>query len=75
MNLKEYLFYKGLTLKEFAEIADISPAHLSSVVTRYRPTTPKLLRCIERASDGWVKPDTAFAETRLPDGFKMEKSA
>jgi transcriptional regulator with XRE-family HTH domain len=70
MNLKEYLFYKNQTLKEFALIADISACHLSSVMTGYRTTTPKLLRAIERATEGWVKPNTAFAETKLPEGFK-----
>ena len=69
MNLKEYLFYKNLSLKEFAKIVDVSACHLSSVITGFRKTSPKLLRAIQRASDGWVKPDEAFAETKLPEGF------
>lgn len=69
MNLKEYLFYKEITLKEFSKIVDVSACHLSSVITGFRPTTPKLLRAIERASDGWVKPASAFAKTKLPEGF------
>lgn len=69
MNIKEYLFYKNLSLKDFAKIVDVSACHLSSVITGFRKTSPKLLRAIERASDGWVKPDTAFAETKLPEGF------
>ncbi len=72
MNLKEYLFYKGLSLKEFAKIVDVSACHLSSVITGFRNTSPKLLRAIERASEGWVKPETAFAETKLPEGFKAK---
>jgi DNA-binding transcriptional regulator YdaS (Cro superfamily) len=74
MNLREYLFYKNQTLKEFALIADISPCHLSSVMSGYRKTSPKLLRAIERATGGWVKKDSAFAETKLPEGFLSQKA-
>ena len=73
MNLKEYLFYKNQTLKEFSLIADISACHLSSVMTGYRRASPKLLRVIERVTFGWVKPNTAFAETKIPEGFPIEK--
>jgi len=71
MNLKEYLFYKNLSLREFSKIVDVSACHLSSVITGYRKTSPKLLRAIERASEGWVKPECAFAETKLPKGFTV----
>ncbi len=69
MNLKEYLFYKNMSLKEFSLLVDISACHLSSVITGGRRVTPKLLRALERVTDGWVKPHTAFAETKVPEGF------
>ncbi len=73
MNLKEYLFYKDLSLTKFAQIADLSPCHLSSVATGYRKATKKLLRTIERVTDGWVKIDAAFQPTKIPEGFPVEK--
>ncbi len=72
MNLKEYLFYSEMPLKEFAKLADISHCHLSSVLTGSRTVTPKLLRAIERASKGKVKADTIFAPTKLPDDWDEE---
>ncbi len=75
MNLKEYLFYKAMTLKEFSLIVDISPAHLSSVITGNRRTTPKLLRAIVRATRGKVTADSAFAPTKLPDDWEDEGRA
>lgn len=75
MNLKEYLFYSDMALKEFARLADISHCHLSSVLTGARPVTPKLLRAIERASNGKVNADTIFAPTKLPEGWERHRIA
>ncbi len=73
MNLKEYLFYSEMTIKEFALIADISPCHLSSVMTKQRPTTPKLLRAIARASKNKVTAETIFAPIKKPDDWLDEE--
>ncbi len=61
-----------MSLKEFSLLVDISACHLSSVITGGRRVTPKLLRALERVTDGWVKPETAFAETKLPEGFEAK---
>ena len=73
MNLKEYLFYKEMTVREFAAIADISPCHLSSVISGQRPTTPKLLRAIARATKNKVTAETIFSPTKLPEGWEDEE--
>lgn len=70
MNLKEYLFYKQLSLKDFASMIDISPSHLSSVLTGSRITTPKMIRTIAKATNGKVTADTMFAPTKLPDDWE-----
>ena len=72
MNLKEYLFYSDMQLKDFAKLADISHCHLCSVLTGARPVTPKLLRAIARASKNKVTAETIFAPTKLPDGWETE---
>lgn len=69
MNLKEYLFYTNMTVREFGKIADISPCHLSSVMTGQRTITPKILRAITRATEGLVTEETAFMPTKLPIEF------
>lgn len=72
MNLKEYLFYSNMKLKDFAKLVDVSHCHLSSVLTGDRPMTPKLLRAIERASRKKVTAETIFDPTKLPDDWEEE---
>jgi transcriptional regulator with XRE-family HTH domain len=69
MNLKEYLFYKKLTAKEFAKILDIDKCYISSVISGNRKPSKKLLRSIEKYTDGIVKSENAFSETKLPKEF------
>ena len=73
MNLKEYMFYKGMTIKEFAVYSDLSTAYLSRALNGRHMPSAKTLRVIERVTKGKVKPHTAFAETKFPEGWEDEE--
>ncbi len=73
MNLKEYLFFKEMSVKEFAQIAGFHVTYISSIITRKRCPSKKALKLIEFATEGWVKQNTVFAETQLPTGFKRDE--
>ena len=72
MNLKEYLFYKGLSAAQFGRIADLSGAYISFILSGKGKPTEKTLRIIERATKGIVTAENAFAPTKLPDGWEQE---
>ena len=54
MTLSEYLGWKGLTRKEFAEIADVTESFLSLLVAGKRRPSPDTAAKIEAATDGNV---------------------
>lgn len=54
MDLREYLFRKRITVKDFAEKIDYSRTHMSEIVNMKRKPTKKLARAIEKATNGEV---------------------
>jgi len=72
MNLKEYLFYSNMTIRDFAKIADFNNAFLSGVINGKRIPSAKTMRTIERVTNGKVRADTILAPTKLPDGWEQE---
>jgi len=54
MNLREYLFVKRITVKDFSELVDYSRTHLSAIVNGKLRPSPKLARRIEKATEGEV---------------------
>jgi len=73
MNIKEYLFYKEMSVKEFAERAGFHVGYISSILNRKRQPSKKTLKLIEFATEGWVKEGTVFEETKVPEGFSKQK--
>lgn len=71
MNIKEYLFFKQMSVKEFAQIAGFHETYISSILNQKRAPSKKALKLIEFATDGWVKQDTVFADTKIPKGFTV----
>ena len=69
MNLKEYLFYKDMSVKEFAKQAGFHETYMSAIMNKKRAASKKALKLIEFATGGWVKQDTVFQETKVPEGF------
>jgi plasmid maintenance system antidote protein VapI len=55
MNLKEYLFFKRMTVKEFSQIMDYSRTHMSSIVNGTATAGIKLAKRIEKFTDGELK--------------------
>ena len=72
MNLKEYLFYKDMSVKEFAKQAGFHETYMSAIMNKKRAASKKALKLIEFATGGWVKQDTVFQETKMPEGFKAD---
>ena len=54
MTLKEYLFHNKMSVKEFADILDYSRTHISAIVNDKSYASPKLIRRIERLTEGKV---------------------
>lgn len=69
MNLKEYIFYSGMTLKQFAKHAEIHDSYLSSILSGGRRPSKRMLQSIEIATGGWVKAKDVCAPTTVPIGF------
>ena len=72
MNLKEYLFYSDMTVRQFAKLADFNDAFLCGVINGKRIPSAKTLRTIERITKGKVTCETACAPTKMPEGWENE---
>lgn len=70
MNLEQYLFYKKLSVQEFALKSDLSRSYLSSIISGRVNPSKKTCRTIERATDGEVKAENVFQPTKIPDEYK-----
>jgi len=55
MNLKEYLFFKRMTVKEFSQIMDYSRTHMSCIVNGTATAGVKLAKKIENFTNGELK--------------------
>lgn len=73
MNLKEYLFYKEMSLKDFCIHADFSHCYLSSVLSGKKKPSAKTLRIIEKATRGKVKADNVCAPITIPPELEDEE--
>jgi transcriptional regulator with XRE-family HTH domain len=74
MNLKEFLFYNQLTVKDFANLIEMDKCYLSSVLNGNRKPSQKMLRAIERASKGIVKKENAFIPIKIPKEILNERT-
>lgn len=54
MQLVDYLHKHKLTRKEFAELIDVHPTHLRSVIVGVYPVSKKMSRLVEKATKGAV---------------------
>lgn len=54
MDLREYLFRKRITVKEFSETLDYTRTHLSQIINGNRNPSKRLARSIEKATNGEV---------------------
>jgi transcriptional regulator with XRE-family HTH domain len=65
MKLRDYLIEKGISQKEFAEMIDISRAHLSCIVSGHRSTSKKVARNIERETLGIITKEAVISGDAL----------
>lgn len=54
MDLREYLFYKRISVAEFSRIIDYSRIHISEIVLGRRKPSPRLAKIISKATNGEV---------------------
>ena len=54
MDLREYLFRKRLTVKEFSETLDYTRTHLSQIINGNRRPSKRLAKAIEELTEGEV---------------------
>lgn len=57
MKLREYLFVKRISVKDFSQIVDYSRTHISAIVNEKLKPSPKLARRIEKETNGEVTID------------------
>jgi len=57
MDLREYLFYNRLTIKEFAQVCDYSPEHISGYISGRFRISKKLMKRISEATGNQVTMD------------------
>ena len=63
MNLKEYLFYKRMTVKDFSEKIGYSRTHISATMNGHLKMNKKLARAIERETEGEVTAEELLKPT------------
>lgn len=54
MDLKEYLYIKRTTIKDFAEYMGYSREHMSAVINGHLKPSKAMAKAIERATNGEV---------------------
>jgi len=54
MDLKEWLFFERRSITEFAEMIDYSRQHLTGIISGRHSPSRKLIKRIERATNGQV---------------------
>jgi plasmid maintenance system antidote protein VapI len=55
MKLKDYLYFKGMTIQDFSELIGYSRNHLSGIINKRLKPTRKMAQYIEKMTDGAVK--------------------
>ncbi len=64
MTLREYLKIRDLNIKDFSEQLDYSRCYLSMVINGSKKPGSKLLRMIERKTEGQVTAENAFSDVK-----------
>lgn len=54
MTLKEYLFIKRMSVKDFSEYMGYSRTHISSIINGHLKPSKGLAKAIERVTEGQV---------------------
>lgn len=62
MDLREYLFRKRITVTEFSNLIDYSRTHISEIMHGSRKPGKKVIRIIEKATNGEVKAEDLMSE-------------
>lgn len=55
MNLREYLFYNKITVKDFADKLGYSRSYISGIVHELSMPSPRLAKEIEKVTQGKIK--------------------
>jgi DNA-binding transcriptional regulator YdaS (Cro superfamily) len=55
MNLKVYLAIENMKVKDFAKLADCCPTYISQIIHKKAYAGPKMIRDIEKLTNGKVK--------------------
>lgn len=64
MDLREYLFRKKLSIKEFSELVDCSRTYISSIVHNKTTPSKRLAKSIEQATNGEVSAESLLEEKK-----------
>lgn len=73
MNLRTYLFFKEMTVRDFCKVADFSEAFICTVLSGRKKPSAKTLRMIERATNGIVKAHEVCAPIKLPPELEEQE--
>lgn len=71
MNLREYMFYAGMTQKEMAEKLDISPNYIRLITCGAFPVSKKFAKNVEKVTNGLVKASDITGPNTHPDANKI----
>lgn len=64
MNLRDYLFLKRITIKEFAQIMDYSRTHMTAIANGKTNASMKLAKRIEKFTDGVIKAEDLTTQVK-----------
>ena len=72
-NLKAYLANIDMTLRDFSEIIECSPEHLSRVVKGKTMASPRLAKDIREATSGLINPTSRSRKRNISHQAKQNE--
>jgi transcriptional regulator with XRE-family HTH domain len=72
-NLKEYLFYSGLTVGQFSLMTGINRTELSSILTGARRPSKNSMALIVKFTKGKVTQESLNAPIKLPGEWESDE--
>lgn len=73
MNLRDYLHFERIKLKDFAQSLDLSLGHLSAYVNGRLRVSKKVARAIEKVTKGKVKIEEVLKDNPKKKIYKNER--
>lgn len=73
MNLRDYLYYNKISVKDFSKNLDYSRTHISAIIHGRLKPTKRLAKAIEQATNGEVKAEDLISYKEKRRSIEVSK--